>query len=358
MKKRLARLLGFLAGLAVILASTFMAAASYYWLGWPDWLRTGLALCAVPGLAALWFVPGTVRHWRRVAVIGAISLFLSAYSQKELYPQSFVPLHERIVDVKFDGDLAEIINFRDAVHQIDEPAQPRWTTRTFDLNELSGIQLIYQPFGNSAATVHVMMSFAFSNGDHLAVSFEARRTSWDTFDAVAGFFKHDQLYPVLGTERDLLWKRLARVPPNDLYFFDLEGTGEEGRAYLRHLLEFVASLHQTPQFYSTISESCFTTLLKLSPRLRETVPWYDLRRWVPGASVGLFQELGLIDSSVSEEELLERQKLRPDIRPPWEFEDANTWSSYLRSRVGRSDQAVLRLQTSAIGTSESFIGRP
>ncbi|MET1413308.1 DUF4105 domain-containing protein [Roseibium sp. HPY-6] len=357
MKITFTRLSGFLAGLSVILASAFMAAASHYWLGWPDWLRTGLSVCAVPVLAGLWFVPGTVRLWRRVAVIGALVLFFVAYSQKELYPQSFVPLHERIVDVKFDGDRVEIINFRDAVHQIGKPARPRWTTRTFDLGALSGIELIYQPFGNSAATVHVMMSFAFSNGDHLAVSFEARRTSWDTFDAVAGFFKHDQLYPVLGTERDLLWKRLARVPPNDLFFFDLQGTGEEGRAYLKNLLEFVAGLHETPQFYSTISESCFTTLLKLSPRLRETVPWYDLRRWVPGASVGLFQELGLIDSSISEEELLERQKLGPDILPPWEFEDADTWSSYLRSRVGRTDAAVLPERRSATGPPNSLSGR-
>ena len=176
-----------------------------------------------------------------------------------------------------------------------------------------------------------MTSFAFGNGDHLAVSFEARRTSWTRFDALAGFFRHDQLYAVLGTERDLFWKRLAHVPPNDLYFFDLTASPEVLRQYLKRLLAFVAQLHDRPQFYSTVSESCFTTLLRLSPGIEKAVPWYDYRRWVPGSSIGLFQELGLIDGSIPTDELINNRKLRPGIPPPWEYSDAQAWSGQLRS---------------------------
>ncbi len=322
------------AGVLVLLIAIFMALASYYWLGWPDWLRLTLAVVIIPVLACLWFLPGDRLWTRRAAVLFSIAVFFTAYSQKEVLPRTFVPLHERIIDANFSGDVVEIVNFRDAIHPVGAPAQPRWTTRSFNLGELAGAQLVYQPFGNSAATVHVMMTFAFQNGDQLAVSFEARRTSWDKFDALAGFFRHDQLYPVLGTERDLLWKRLAHVPPNELYFFDIEGTNDEIRAYLRRLLEFVAELHDRPQFYSTVSESCFTTLIKLSPQIQQAVPWYDLRRWVPGASVGLLQELGVIESDVSEETLMKRQKLGPGVKPPWEFENANAWSRHVRSRIG------------------------
>ncbi|WP_434053985.1 MAG: DUF4105 domain-containing protein [Roseibium sp.] len=322
------------AGVLVLLIAIFMALASYYWLGWPDWLRLTLAVVIIPVLAGLWFLPGDRLWTRRAAVLFSIAVFFTAYSQKEVLTRTFVPLHERIIDANFSGDVVEIVNFRDAIHPVGAPAQPRWTTRSFNLGELTGAQLVYQPFGNSAATVHVMMTFAFQNGDQLAVSFEARRTSWDKFDALAGFFRHDQLYPVLGTERDLLWKRLAHVPPNELYFFDIEGTNDEIRAYLRRLLEFVAELHDRPQFYSTVSESCFTTLIKLSPQIQQVVPWYDLRRWVPGASVGLLQELGVIESDVSEETLMKRQKLGPGVKPPWEFENANAWSRHVRSRIG------------------------
>jgi hypothetical protein len=320
---------------AVFLAALFASAASYYWLGWPDFVRNGLAILVVPTVAILWFLPGEGRRIRRGIVCGGLCVFFVAYANKSLYPQSFVPLHARMANATFNGDLVTVDNFRDAIHPVGAPAQPRWTTRSFDLGEVSGAQLILQPFGPSLATVHVMTSFEFSNGDRLAFSFEARRTSWDKFDALAGFFKHDQLYPVLGTERDLLWKRLAHIPPNELYVFDLQGTPSQIEAYLRRLLEFVAEVHDTPQFYSTISESCFTTLIKLSPEIEKTVPWFDYRRWVPGASVGLFQGLGLIDSSVSEADLVRRRKLGSGVRPPWEFSGARSWSEHLRSRIGQ-----------------------
>ncbi len=331
------KLIFFLAGLLVLLLAAFAAGASYYWLGWPDLLRKGLALLWLPAVALAWFVPGRSRAMRRMIGMACLAIFFVAYFSKSPYPQTFVPLHEKVPAVTFDGDRVTISDFRDAVHPVGAPAQPRWVSRSFDLDELTGAQFILQPFGDSLATVHVMTSFAFENGDHLAASFEARRTSWDRFDPIAGFFRHDQLYAVLGTERDVLWKRLAHVPPNDLYILDITRPTAEIRDYLRKLLVFSGSLHERPQFYSTISESCFTTLLNISPQIENIVPWYDLRRWVPGASVGLFQDLGLVDDTVSETELVKRQKLRQGVRPPWDFETSDAWSAHLRPLFGSQD---------------------
>ncbi|MEM9107983.1 MAG: DUF4105 domain-containing protein [Pseudomonadota bacterium] len=328
------RLIFFFAGLFVLLLAAFAAGASYYWLGWPNVLRNGLALLWLPVIALLWFVPGHSRTLRRTVGLACLAVFFAAYFSKSPYPQTFVPLHEKVPEVTFDGNRVTITDFRDAVHPVGASAQPRWVTKSFDLDTLTGAQFILQPFGASLATVHVMTSFAFEDGEHLAVSFEARRTSWDKFDPIAGFFRHDQLYAVLGTERDVLWKRLAHVPPNDLYILEITQPPEEIRDYLYQLLVFSGGLHEQAQFYSTISESCFTTLLNISPRIDEIVPWYDLRRWVPGASVGLFQDLGLVDASVSETELVARQKLRSGVKPPWDFETSKEWSAHLRPLFG------------------------
>lgn len=324
----------FLVGLGVLLAAFFAAGASYYWLGWPDPIRTGLSWLFVPAVALGWFLPGKRRLARRGVTLAGLALFFYAYAAKTPYPQTFVPLHENVANVVFEGNRVTITSFRDAVHPVGAPAQPRWETRSFDLADLVGAQFILQPFGNSLATVHVMTSFEFADGDHIAVSFEARRTSWDKFDPIAGFFRHDQLYAVLGTERDLFWKRLAHVPPNDLYILDITQPPAEIERYLRRLLAFSASLHDEPQFYSTITESCFTTLLNLSPRIQDVVPWYDLRRWVPGASVGLFQDLGIVDDRIPEAELAKRQKLGNGVQAPWEFATSNEWSNHFRSKIG------------------------
>ncbi|CTQ70166.1 lipoprotein N-acyltransferase Lnb domain-containing protein [Roseibium alexandrii] len=324
-------------GLAVFLAAAFAAAASYYWLGWPNAVRTGLALLWVPVVLALWFVPGRTRRLRRVAGLASLGIFFAAYFTKTPVPQTFVPLHQEVADFNFNGSQVMITNFRDAIHPVGAPAQPRWTTARFNLNDVTGARFILQPFGKSLAMVHVMTSFEFENGDNLAVSFEARRTSWDKFDPLAGFFRHNQLYVVLGTERDLLWKRLAHVPPNELFILDITQPDEEIRTYLQRLLKFSASLHDKPQFYSTITESCFTTLLKLSPHVQEVVPWYDVRRWVPGASIGLLQDLGVVDNGLSAEGLAKRQKLGSDVQPPWEFATSNLWSRHLRAEIGKTD---------------------
>ncbi len=318
-------------GVFVLLLSAFASAATYYWLGWPGWLRLGGSLLILPLAAGIWFWPGQLRILRRVTVGTLLAVFFTAYALKTPYPQTFVPLHSELADVTWYGPEFEVSNFRDSVHPVGAPAKPVWTTNRYNLDDLTGAQLILQPFGSSAATVHVMTSFAFANGDHLAVSFEARRTSWDKFDALAGFFRHDQLYAVLGTERDLFWKRLAHVPPNDLYFFDLKAPPEALQGYLRNLLDFVARIHDEPQFYSTVSESCFTTLLRLAPGIDEQVPWYDYRRWVPGSSIGLFQQLGLLDNSMPAQGLIAERKLRSGVRPPWDFESAGDWSRHLRS---------------------------
>lgn len=323
------------AGLLVVLLSIYVALGSYYWLGWPGYLRLGLAFLAVPVLVGLWFIPGRGRVARRVGSVGLMIIFFSTYFTKSPVPRDWVPLHAEEAEVHINGSEATITNFRDAVHRVGVASQPRWVTTSYDLDKLESAQLILQPFGQSVATVHVMTTFRFTDGRYLAVSVEARRTSWTHFDMLSGFFRHDQLYVALGTERDVLWKRLAHLPPNDLYFFEFTRSSDEIRRYLETLLRFTEDIHEKPVFYSTATESCFTTLLRLSPRFDNLVPWYDPRRWLPGDSVSLFQQLDLVDNSVSTEELIERGKLQSGISPPWDFPDEKAWSRYLHGKIGQ-----------------------
>jgi hypothetical protein len=95
-------------------------------------------------------------------------------------------------------------------------------------------------------------------------------------------------------------------------------------------LEFANQVKERPQFYSTIRESCMTTLIKLAPQTFAAVPWYDIRQWIPGYSLTLFQDLGLVDDSVPADELATLRKLRSGIRDPADFPDDPAWSAYLR----------------------------
>ncbi|MEM8795412.1 MAG: DUF4105 domain-containing protein [Pseudomonadota bacterium] len=314
-----------------ILTTLFFAFAMHYWLGWPDWVRSYGSIAFAILLLGAWFAPLWNRIMRRGLCLVLLILLGTAYQAKTPVEQGWVPLHQEKVSPQITGSTATIVNFRDALHSAGKASTPRWTTAEFDLDRLVSAEVILQPFGASKATEHVLLSFRFEDGRHIAVSMEARRTSWESFDALAGFFRHDQIYPVIGTERDLLWKRLARTEPFEMKLFPLKAPPDQLRIYFRRILDFASDLKRTPEFYSTLTESCMTTLIKLAPEVFDAVPWYDYRRWVPGYSLGLFQELGLVDNSMSEEELSERHRLKRDIRAPSEFPDDASWSAYIRS---------------------------
>jgi hypothetical protein len=139
---------------------------------------------------------------------------------------------------------------------------------------------------------------------------------------------------VIGTERDQIWQRLAKIPPNEVQLYAVRKNPEEIRAYLRRVLMLANEVAERPRFYSTLMESCMTTLIGIAPELFYEVKWYDIRRWVPGYSLSLFQQLGLIESDLPPAEMVERHRLRSGIEPPWLFPSDAAWSAYLREQPG------------------------
>ena len=191
-------------------------------------------------------------------------------------PQDWVPLQARNVTATFDGDRALLTNFSDALHRPGEPSNPRWIEKTLDLSQLEAAALILQPFGNLQAFEHVMLSFRFHRWrargrvDGGAAAVNAR------FDALAGFFRHDELFPMIGSERDLLWARMARTPPDELQVYPLQRDADQLRVYFRRVLSFADGVAHEPKFYSTATESCLTTLIRIAPETFAHVPWWDL----------------------------------------------------------------------------------
>ncbi|MEP9351523.1 DUF4105 domain-containing protein [Xanthobacter sp. KR7-225] len=324
--------LGITLAIAVVLASLYFALAIHYWIPWPAPVRTFGALAFPAAMLALWFAPGRRRRTRRVLVAVAFLALGTAYAAKLPAEQDWVALQSEQAFATFDDDTVTIANLRDALHRPGAPSEPRWITARFDLSTLEGVDLIIQPFGGVKALAHVMLSFRFADGRHVVVSMEARQAKGAAFDPVAGFFRRDQLYPELGTERDLIWERLARTPPDEVQIYPVKASAEAVRIYFRRILDFVNASHRQPRFYSTLRESCMTTLMNLAPESFAQVPWRDLRRWIPGYSLSLFQQLGLVDGDLGADDLAREARLRPSIRPPAEFPADAAWSAHIRAR--------------------------
>lgn len=317
-------------GLIVACLSLFFAGAIYYWLPWPPPVRTLGAILFPLAMLALWNVPGRLLWPRRALAAAALLVIGAFYFTKTPVEQNWVPLQAERASAATEGDLITISNFRDAIHKEGASSEPRWITESFDLSKLSGLDLILQPFGNAKALAHVMLSFGFADGRHVVVSMEARQAKGASFDPIAGFFRRDPLYPELGTERDLFFERLARTPPDEIQIYPIRQDPEAIRVYFLRILKFVNESYHQPRFYSTLWESCMTTLINLAPESFASVPWTDMRRWIPGYSLSLFQQMGLVDGHLAADALARKSRLRENLRPPTDFPTDAAWSAYIR----------------------------
>lgn len=326
----------------VVFSAAYLALAIHFWLPWPPFVRTVLSWGLLPLVLCLWFWRGSGRRTRRAGALLILTGFLSAYMLKTPVTQDWVPLMEHEAYITREGDLITIHNFRDTVHETGKPPRIRWTQARFDLSQIEGADLIIQPFGGVKALAHVMLTFRFADGRHVIVSMEARQAKGREFDALAGFFRRDPVYPIVASERDLIWERLARTPPDPVQIYSLRADKAAVRIYFERIVGFVNRSHQKPIFYSTLSESCMTTFMNLAPEAFADVPWYDGRRWVPGYSLSLFQQLGLVDQSLPPEALAQRQTLPEKTLGPDAYASDAQWSHAIRQSLPAASPAADR----------------
>lgn len=331
--RALRRSLAIAAGALVLVLGLYLGLAIHYWIPWPAPLRQAGSIVFPLLVWGLWFVPGAWRKRRRGAALCAIALLFTAFILKEPADQDWIALQAHNPTADLAGDVVTIHNFRDALHRPGALSEPRWTTATFNLADLTGADLIIQPFGDMQALAHVMLSFRFADGRHVVVSMEARQAIGGAFDPLAGFFRRDPIYPELGTERDLIWQRFARTPPDEVQIYPVHADTAAIRLFFERVLAFINQVDARPIFYSTLRESCMTTLMNLAPESFASVPWHDIRRWIPGYALSLFQQIGLIDDSLPPEEMARRQGLRDGIPSPETFVSDAAWSAHLRSNL-------------------------
>src|SRR5262249_3219825 len=105
-----------------------------------------------------------------------------------------------------DGNRLTIHNIRNFDYRSETDFTERWETRSYDLSQIDHVDLFMSYWG-SPAIAHTIMSWAFSDGQHLAISIETRKEVGESYDAVAGFFRQYELYYVVSDAPALIRPR-------------------------------------------------------------------------------------------------------------------------------------------------------
>ena len=89
---------------------------------------------------------------------------------------------------EIDGDRVTIHNVRNFIWHTEADFTPRWESRTVDLRELTGLDLVAS-YWMGDAIAHILVSFVFANSPPLTVSIETRKEAGEAYSTLLGFFK-------------------------------------------------------------------------------------------------------------------------------------------------------------------------
>jgi hypothetical protein len=257
--------------------------------------RAGLALAALSALVFAW--------WGSLA----------ASNDRDWQPDV-----ARTPSAELDGDLVTVRNVRNFHYRSETDYDERWEERRFDLGKLDGLDVFFSHWG-SPLIAHTIMSWSFSDGQHLAVSIETRKEKGEAYSAFAGFFRRYELIYVAADERDVV-KLRTNLRGEEVYLYRLRAAKASARALLIDYLEAMNELAAEPGWYNALTTNCTTTIRQRVMHAGGSLPlsWKLLAN---GHLPELLYERGSLDRSLPFAELKAASRINARARAAGDRDD-------------------------------------
>jgi len=296
-------------GLVILIAWS----AAALWIDGPESralsgsLAGGLVLVAL--LASIF-----VRPWWRTAVsvcilfILALGWWLTLDASND---RDWLPDVARLPTVTIDGSQLTVHNIRNFDYRDENNYAERWETRSYDLDELIGLDMFFS-FWGPTLYAHTIMSWEFSDGRHLAVSIETRKEKGEEYSAVRGFFRQFELYYVVADENDVVRLRTNyRGEKVKLYRF--RASPEVTRGLLLNYVKKINKIADRPRWYNALTHNCTTTIWHHVQAIGMKYP-FDWRLLANGYLIDLSYERGAVNTGLPLDELKRQSDITTQAR--------------------------------------------
>jgi Domain of unknown function (DUF4105) len=282
---------------------------------------------AIWGCLALWYrAPGgrwlkilAVAAWAVFSVLTLLAVsgthpafasaaFAAAFGALLLWWHRLVPSNDRdwaddvaqMTSGTVQGSHVVLHNVRNFDWRSEADYTQRWETRSYDLEHLRSLDMIMS-YWTIRPIAHVLISFGFDGGDHVAFSVEIRRERNEEFSAIGGFFKEFELCILAADERDVIRLR-TNVRREDAYLYRIRIPESAMRSLFLAYIGQANGLVRTPRFYNTVTVNCTTLIYHMMSYIVGHLP-LDFRLLFSGYLPGYVYRLGALDRGYTLEEL-------------------------------------------------------
>ncbi|NHT78065.1 DUF4105 domain-containing protein [Rhizobiaceae bacterium CRRU44] len=263
--------------LAALLATVWTALALWYRIP-GDGLLRGVAVF-------LWvvFILGLILFGRRyplaaggIFLVGLLAVGIWWQTIRPRLDRDWAPDVARTVtgtignDNAGGSDVVTLRNVRNFRWTSDRDAKPLWETRSYDLDTITGTDLVLSYWGMDAIA-HTLVSFSFADGQRVTFSVEIRREKTEEFSSIAGFFKSYELAFIAADESDILYLR-TNMRREDTYLYPLALPRQAAAALFLTYINAANERAETPEFYDTLTSNCTTVIFDLARLVSPGIP--------------------------------------------------------------------------------------
>jgi hypothetical protein len=223
---------------------------------------------------------------------------------------------------ELDGHRITVHNVRNFDYRTETDYTPRWETRTYDISKLAGLDVFFSHWAGPAIA-HTIMSWSFTDGQHLAISIETRNRVGQSYSAIAGFFRQYPIYYVVADERDVIRLR-TNYRGEHVWLYRLRADDDAALSLLFEYLSSINRLAERPAWYNALTANCTTTIRQHVRHLSPSGSPWSWRLLVNGYLPELLYDEGRLDRSLAFPELQAVSNIdaRAVQAPYAEFSDA------------------------------------
>jgi hypothetical protein len=298
--------------LTMMLSVTVVAGVAWgalaLWFDGPSSRVLAGAMCVAIGFTSL-LLAALVRPFLRGLLAASLPVAVVALWWASIAPsnsRNWSPDVARTARAVFHDSSVAIQNVRDFKYRSESDYDPRWETRTYNLDRIRGVDL-FLSFWGPTRIAHTIASWDFDDGQHLAISIETRKQKGQSYSAIRGFFRQYELYYVVADEHDLVGLR-TNYRGEQVYLYHIRAPALQARALLVDYLNEVNHLADHPQWYNALTQNC-TTAIRGHAQNTGAGGRLDWRLLANGYLDQLLYERGQIDTRLAFDELRARSNI-------------------------------------------------